>query len=538
MISSNLFTILVFSITSALLGVFLLRIAIRGKLLSPNPHCRKCRFDLQGLDHTKPTPCPECGTTLRSNTPAITQGLRKTRKIVLLASILFILTAATGFAWPKLSNLQSIQNINIYNHFPEPLLTKLATTGDTKALQTLHDRLIPGEVSDKALQTLIDHAFILQADESATWDKRWGDVLMYAMLEDRLPTDQLDLFLRASKEIVIAAHEQVGPQEEIVHFRVGTRTTGAFENDSGFIHKWKNQSSGFADSGRKLALRLHTFQHSVARNDNPVIQNPRGGIGSESGFYLHKGSSGSWVLKEEFSTSESELKITFIVDFELFAGEELVHQWEEELTHVFERIDTPIQRMSPAQNQDEINDFVHSIHVDRVSVPIKLGEASKHKRTQFFGYGAMNLSAKNEHQISLIGSVYFKLGEFTTPPLESVFAFVPDQYHSKTNQYMIGFGQNGIQFMKNNKLFWIQAVLKGSVDVVIVPDIDAYTTRPDVTKYLDTPIIFRDVPIERYEPVYGSVQDQDGNRWEEWRWGQVGDWIQYNPTTAELYKEE
>jgi hypothetical protein len=44
------------------LGLILLIIGLRGWRIDDHPWCRKCRYDLSGLD--EPAACPECGADL------------------------------------------------------------------------------------------------------------------------------------------------------------------------------------------------------------------------------------------------------------------------------------------------------------------------------------------------------------------------------------------------------------------------------------------------------------------------------------------
>lgn len=451
--------------------------------------------------------------------------------------MLVLLISTAGLAWPKLSTIPFIRDFDVYERYSEARLVKLASTSNERALQALHSRLIPGDLSEHSLTKLIDHAFAIQEHDQDSWDQRWGDILLYAMIEDLLTEDQLDYYLRASNEILFSAHEQVGPAERVVHFKGGTRSTGAFENTPGFIHDWKIQSPGVTGAGRAIELRLSTFQYAVGINDEPVVRNPRRGLGSESGFTLSKGGRGSWQLDEEFPLDQDELKITMVIDYELRAGDERIHQWEQQRARVFTRAEAPIQRVFPVTDPEEAGAFASSIHVDRVSVPIKLSEASKHQGTKHFGYSAIQIAVDSEEDISLVGRVRFRQGTLETSPIKMSVSVIAGPDRRAGNQYGIGYGNNGIKYFEDNKLFWAQAVLNGKVDVIIEPDPSELPKHPEITRYLSTPIIFRDVPIERYQPTLTNIQDQDGNRSKEWRWRQVGEWKRHEPTYGELYGE-
>ncbi len=157
-----------------LLGLLLLIRALRGRRVSSNPHCAHCGFDLLGLTLDRDAQCPECGRPTIPGTPAVRDGLFKRRPVLGLFALLLIGGGVTGFAWPKVSQMPSIRNFDWYAYFPESLLLKLEAEGNTDALQALHDRLVPGTLSDKGLETLIERSLAVLEDESVVWNERWG----------------------------------------------------------------------------------------------------------------------------------------------------------------------------------------------------------------------------------------------------------------------------------------------------------------------------------------------------------------------------
>jgi len=82
----------------ALLSVVLLRLGLRGRLVTSNPVCRRCHFDLIGSVAAR---CPECGAQLSLRQAVREGGLRKRRWWVLLVAllcfVLFMLFLACAF---------------------------------------------------------------------------------------------------------------------------------------------------------------------------------------------------------------------------------------------------------------------------------------------------------------------------------------------------------------------------------------------------------------------------------------------------------
>jgi predicted RNA-binding Zn-ribbon protein involved in translation (DUF1610 family) len=530
--------ILIFAGAVFVFGVALLVRAIRGRVVSVHPHCRGCKFDLHGLTLSRESVCPECGRAVIPGTVTVMDGRRVFRRRLAVVAVLLMLVGGGGLAWPSVSRMPAIKNMDWYAKFPEGLLLRLEEGGDKKALQALHDRLIPGTLSDEGLQQLIGRSLAMVDDESVVWDERWGDVLLYGLLEEQMTPEQLDAYLRRTYSINFKGPEQVGSDEEIVYFHVGARSTGVFACDQGFLYKWKNAGSGFSSTGNKLELRISIFHFSIAVNGEPVVRNPRRGFGGESSFSLNSGNNSSSHSKEDFPLTDTELDLHMVVEYQVESGDTLLHTWEEEMVHTFERVDYPIVRVYPAEDRDAIEAFVESIFVDRVGVPINLKEAKQHRRTKQFGYGAMQIGVKGEHDISLIGKVHFRVGEVEIEPIRRGVSIVPNEEGIFSGMYVVGYDLGNLRYFEENRLFWMQVVLNGKVDVVITPNLEAYFKHPEVRAYLEKPIVFRDVPIKRYQPHYGVVQDSDGNRWNEWRWDSVGKWKKYDEVYGEFLDDD
>lgn len=537
MMSLSLYTVIVFAVCCAILGVILLRIGVRGKLISPNPHCRKCKFDLAGHALDDPTPCPECGTILRTQTPSIIIGRYKARKLVLVAAALFLITSIASFAWPKVSKLPSVQNINIYDHFPESLLVKLATGGDDEALQTLHDRLIPGKVSTQSLQTLIDHAFKVQADKSREWDTRLGDVLMYAMVFELLSEEQLDVYLRASIEMSLNCHDLVGSDVEIVYFETGKRSTGVFNSDFGFENDLKTADLGLYSNPEANYLMLEFKQYPITLNDESIDRDG-GWVGGSSMFSLSKGNGGSWRNEKPFPLSETELKLNIGISYTLTVGEKELYSWEDQQSHIITRSQLPVSHIAEVTDPTMISEFAQSIYVNSVSVPIKIAQGEKHEQTSRFGYSIFHSGGDHQRSESLIGRVVFRVGVIDLELPKTKFQFISFPERQTESRRAYNAQDTNLDLFKNNRLFWMQAVMKGTIDIVIYPEISEYAKNPQVSKYIATPVIFRDVPITRYQPEYSWIGDQDGNRWQEWRWSAVGDWDRNTPTYGEILGDQ
>jgi hypothetical protein len=82
---------------TALLAGLLLVLGVRGKRLNDHPACRRCGFDLDGLELARPEPrCPECGRpcSTAGGRLAVRRGVRRRRPLVAWIGVALLLLVA------------------------------------------------------------------------------------------------------------------------------------------------------------------------------------------------------------------------------------------------------------------------------------------------------------------------------------------------------------------------------------------------------------------------------------------------------------
>lgn len=175
------------------LGIGLLAIGMRGRLVSAHPHCRRCRFNLIGLARDGPDPrCPECGAAL--NMPgSIRAGLRRRRPFMAWIGVLLTLVPIGLLGSVVVIRSQS----NIHALKPDFWLMFEAqrslpgTIGGQ--LSELISRMQAGKLSGSDTAALIARALEVQADPNpgGGWNSGWGDILDLAAISGLLSDDQL-----------------------------------------------------------------------------------------------------------------------------------------------------------------------------------------------------------------------------------------------------------------------------------------------------------------------------------------------------------
>lgn len=85
-----------FLVAVTLLGVLLLALGLRGRVVGDQPHCRACKFELTGLDLSPAeSVCPECAAEL-AVPKAVRSGLRVRRRGAIILAVVLLIPAGTG----------------------------------------------------------------------------------------------------------------------------------------------------------------------------------------------------------------------------------------------------------------------------------------------------------------------------------------------------------------------------------------------------------------------------------------------------------
>lgn len=196
---------------SALLGLALLTLGLRGRRINDHPLCARCRFDLSGLvtPGTPATlPCPECGASLTAP-GAIRTGQRVRRRSAIAAgSLLLLISASLGgaLAWGSATafNWNTIK--------PVWLLSRETASNDRAAADAaaaeLLGRVRADKLSHKQLAAVVDRALDLQADADAHWPVALGDLIEHAWSRGMIRQEQIGLYARQATDALTMEFRQ------------------------------------------------------------------------------------------------------------------------------------------------------------------------------------------------------------------------------------------------------------------------------------------------------------------------------------------
>jgi hypothetical protein len=195
---------LAISILALLVGLALLALGLRGRVIDNHPLCRKCGFDLTGRSPDS-TRCPECGAEL-SLPKAICIGHRKPRSFSLSLGCLLFGVAACGIFF-------QFSAIQWTRYAPTWWLIHRIDSADTvardEAVAELDLRIIAGNVSSARALDLVDRILALQADLKKTWVENWGTLVEDAHVRKQVPDDRWNRYLLQAPRLALDVRSDI-----------------------------------------------------------------------------------------------------------------------------------------------------------------------------------------------------------------------------------------------------------------------------------------------------------------------------------------
>ncbi len=214
-------------VIAALAGVVLLAVGLRGRRIYDHPICQRCRFDLVGI-YPAQERCPECGSQL-IRAKAVRHGARRKRKGLLCVAILLLLIGLGGggvLVW------SSATSYNWYAVSPDWLLEAVAGLDDQttqgKAVGELAARLAAGTLDGERADRLIERGLEIQADQTQTWVRTWGDLIEAGLVADRLSREQFEGYIEWGIVCTLDIAERVRQGEDaMVRLHLSPERLGA-----------------------------------------------------------------------------------------------------------------------------------------------------------------------------------------------------------------------------------------------------------------------------------------------------------------------
>ena len=203
-----------------LISLPLLVLGFRGRVVQRGQFCRKCRFNLAGIDFLEShAVCPECGHAIASDKNR-RPCLRARMWLPLIAGCVMML-AALGLGGMFAQGNQAF----VFRHSPDRLVMMSAKWGNAAALDEMVTRLSgSAKFSDSKWKELVEYALEFQADLTQPWDARWGEVLMVGTQDGHLSDEQVRDYIVNGHAITIKMREKLneGTINAPVQFSIAT----------------------------------------------------------------------------------------------------------------------------------------------------------------------------------------------------------------------------------------------------------------------------------------------------------------------------
>lgn len=524
------------SLVIFLLGMCACVSGMRGRLLNTHPHCRGCRFDLDGIELVSGTRCPECGRLISTGGSSVRIGLRKKRPAVLVLGLLLALLGTGGLSYPLWSQIPAWKNINWYEHLPESMVIDMTIKGNKDARAVVNDRLTPGDVSEEGLVSLVDHAIVLLDDESVSWDEWWGDVLLYALLTGQISETNRAYYLESLSVPVLYLHPEIEASEESLQSELVI-----YRNPRGVASLRMHDELQLKSPSlyeRLLALGYKANVIPVAESNGSELQ-PIGWTSGGHGGWTPIGNS-QFTAKASFPLDHGQrlIQVRYRVSMQIHLNDEVLHEWPISAESQVSRVPDEVEYASKPVSEVEVEELAKHLEMGPVKIPRSPKDALAIEELQTYRIGLGGIQTKYSTSIGLVGSLSFVDGDREIPYLSIASIPMYDSRHPGINSthplgwvYRIkspGVIEYGLGDFERDREFWEKARLRGSVDIVFRPMPELLAQYPRIRVYLDKPVIFRDVKLE-YQEMY---QDPTSKRW-GWRYtGGVE-----NPYKGELLEE-
>ncbi|MEM9251806.1 MAG: hypothetical protein AAGB29_05605 [Planctomycetota bacterium] len=449
-----------------IVGSLLIAVGWRGRRVSDHPHCRPCKFDLHGSMDTNglaPESCPECGCSLRSGR-RVQQGLRRKRPALLSVGLAVLLLGVGAIG---VQAYVGSRNVSLNPYKPVWLLRYEAgrhgTATSVAALDELIARHHAGRLAQPAIDLLVAEGMQLQADMTATWEPRWGELVEYAREQGQVNDADWERYMATAVTVSLAL--EVRPR-----VRIGEP-----------IYTWTvSRRSRLSDSDRRWWARMTTQSFEVDGIVDPKSLRDRGSSGTSIRGRSGRGRTGTYEdfnrdVWGELEPGTHEAARTVAIElFEMDANngrkiEPAFLTVEHRLTDTFELTD-----------ESTVAAVVNDEHRQAVRDALKI-ESIEFETN---GWPGFDFQIELDHPpVGLAFDVFIVADDGTEAKIGSLDEGANDSTHLST-------GHN------QRELTWNDPVVR----VVFRPSAERAMRTADVFEYWGEEVVFEDVPVKLPEP--------------------------------------
>jgi hypothetical protein len=181
-----------------LAGVLMLTLGLRGRRVGDEPRCRKCRYNLTGIESIN---CPECGGSLRPR--GVVRGIRRRRWMVAILGLLVL----CGCGAMSLNRTRRfLATFDYYPYLPLRFVRAAAEKNVVNAMAVLRGRAQTGEIGRRNAEALAQIALAKQCGPSfgafeAEWLSLMDDLQFARVLSDAIYQQYLRQAMQATLKV-------------------------------------------------------------------------------------------------------------------------------------------------------------------------------------------------------------------------------------------------------------------------------------------------------------------------------------------------
>ncbi len=223
-------TLILPALLALLLACVLIALGLRGRVARRGRFCRKCRFDLAGIEPAMPEPvCPECGRDLSAG-DATRPTLRRKRWLPLVSGLL-LLTVSVSLIGVSMSNSMP----RVLAVLPDRAVLVLHDLGmDAAYTEIATHRLAPSStLPGRAWAGLVQDALDHQENTSIVWDPRDGEVLLRAFSTSRLTPEQIERYFDNGLEVYALFPDEIRRGAKEIGVTLFVQSSGRISSLSG-----------------------------------------------------------------------------------------------------------------------------------------------------------------------------------------------------------------------------------------------------------------------------------------------------------------
>lgn len=468
---------IILSIGTCILAMAILAVALRGRIIQRGTFCRKCRFDLCGLDlGDQAMKCPECGSPV-ADTAQRRATLRARSKPLLAVAVLLLLLGTSGLYVSVFVD----SNI-LYSYLPDRAVIALAQQGNSVALDEVVTRWsTSGEFNQEQQFELIRTALELQADRTMAWDPRWGQLLRDSIEAQRLSDEQLIAFVTNGYTHKVELRDNIRQGDDRVPYTlktVGDRVLTTFGGvmpyeHGGYISAWGikgNDPIREYDPPRRMmpmVLQGPESNDHWMRSTLPIVQGMTDApIGSQISIYID-----IRVLLRDPERPEAIHDRTI----------------RQEHTMTVVAPEEPI-----VMTTSNATDMQRQLDAIKISPVCTAEYPSSGPSNGTIHFAAFTLIA-DDLPTALAMRVSFRFGDDVVPVGTFALRTDPGERFAERVAWSVPTSDRpAVEEMIKRHAVLLEAE---RIDVIMHPDPDLAIVNPEILEVFDSPLIFRDIPV-------------------------------------------